>query len=127
MDWSKYPNFSEKEFACSHCGECHMNESFIAKLQSLRSHYGKSMVISSGYRCKDHPIEKRKRKPGTHTSGHAADIKIKQGAAVELLTLALRSGAFTGIGIQQKGDHDSRFIHLDDKDMGPTRPTIWSY
>ena len=49
MDWSKYPNFSEKEFACSHCGECHMNESFIAKLQSLRSHYGKSMVISSGY------------------------------------------------------------------------------
>jgi zinc D-Ala-D-Ala carboxypeptidase len=127
MDWSKYPNFTEKEFACSHCGESKMNEAFVARLQSLRSHYGKSMTISSGYRCPEHPIEKKKAKPGTHASGHAADIKVSQGAALELLTMAVRSGAFTGIGIAQKGPQSSRFLHLDDKPMGPTRPTIWSY
>ena len=26
IDWNKYPNFSEKEFACQHCGEHGIDE-----------------------------------------------------------------------------------------------------
>ena len=103
-----------------------MKESFIEKLQSLRTDYGHGMVISSGYRCKNHPIEARKAKPGAHESGRAADIAIHGAEALELLTLALESADFTGVGIAQKGDFGSRFIHLDDLEGG-SRPTLWSY
>jgi hypothetical protein len=48
--------------------------------------------------------------------------------ALELVALALAYG-FTGIGVNQKGAHDGRFIHLDDLDNAPgqPRPCIWSY
>jgi len=50
IDWADYPNFSEKEFACSHTGEAKMLPEFMARLQRLRTAYGKPMVITSGYR-----------------------------------------------------------------------------
>ena len=34
MNWDKYPNFSEEEFACSETGECKMSASFMKKMQS---------------------------------------------------------------------------------------------
>jgi uncharacterized protein YcbK (DUF882 family) len=120
MDWSKYPNFSEREFRCRHCGKQEMRPEFMEKLQALRVAYGKPMTISSGYRCPDHPVEKAKASPGMHATGLAADIAVSGAEAVEVLRLALAQG-FTGIGVQQKGA--GRFIHLDTR----TQPTIWSY
>ena len=121
-DWSKYPNFSRNEFACSHTGECDMDPEFMSALQALRDQFG-PMQISSGYRAPNHPIEARKAKPGTHSTGKAADISVSRGDAVKLLRLALLDGRFTGFGIQQKGD--GRFIHLDSTTTN--RPIIWSY
>ena len=110
------------------CG-CHqdgMSDTFMEKLTSLREDWGQAMTVSSGYRCKNHPIEARKAKPGAHESGRAADILIAGEDAYKFLCAALGHG-FTGIGIQQKGG--GRFIHLDDltTDDGFSRPTIWSY
>ncbi len=125
MDWSKYPNFSESEFKCSHTGKAPMHPDFMERLQKLRTAYDKPMKITSGYRDKTHPIEAKKAAPGAHASGRAADVSIRGADAVELLKLALELG-FTGIGVQQKGD--GRFIHLDDIEDGSLpRPMLWSY
>jgi zinc D-Ala-D-Ala carboxypeptidase len=123
MDWSRYPNFSEDEFKCSHCGKVEMQPSFMAKLQQLRNAYGKPMRISSGYRCPEHPIEARKITPGAHATGLACDIAVQGNDAYSLLKLAFGL-EFTGIGVQQKGG--GRFLHLDTM-RDPPRPNVWSY
>lgn len=123
MDWNKYPNFSAKEFDCTHCGKNEMRADFMERLQALRNAYGKPMRITSGYRCPEHPIEAKKAKPGSHASGCACDIGIDGPDAHQLLSIALQLG-FTGIGVQQKGS--GRFIHLDTLTSG-LRPTVWSY
>jgi zinc D-Ala-D-Ala carboxypeptidase len=123
MDWSKYPNFKAAEFKCSHCGKNEMKPDFMAKLQALRTTYGKPMRVTSGYRCPQHPTEAKKAAPGSHPSGCAVDIGVEGADAHRLLTLAMAAG-FTGIGVQQKDT--GRFLHLDTLTTG-VRPTIWSY
>jgi zinc D-Ala-D-Ala carboxypeptidase len=123
MDWNRFPNFKAAEFNCSHCGKNEMKPEFMAKLQALRTSYGKPMRVTSGYRCPKHPIEAKKASPGAHASGCAVDIGVEGADAHRLLTLALAAG-FTGIGVQQKGT--GRFIHLDTLATG-VRPTVWSY
>lgn len=123
MDWSKVPNFKASEFNCSHCGKNEMQLEFMLKLQALRNAYGKPMRVTSGYRCKDHPIEAKKAQPGAHASGCACDIGVDGADAHRLLGLAWAAG-FTGVGVNQKGT--GRFIHLDTL-KGPMRPTVWSY
>jgi uncharacterized protein YcbK (DUF882 family) len=125
--WELYSDFTKAEFDCKHTGENQMKHSFLAKLQALRSAYGKPITISSGYRSLEHPIEKSKPlKNGAHPTGLAADIRVDRADAYRLLKLALEL-EFTGIGINQKAY--GRFIHLDTIESNPLqpRPTIWSY
>lgn len=102
-----------------------MRPEFMARLQALRTEYGKPMTITSAYRSARHPIEAKKGRPGAHAMGRAADVAVQGADAVRLVALALKHG-FTGIGVQQRGA--GRYIHLDDVpgDMLP-RPAIWSY
>jgi zinc D-Ala-D-Ala carboxypeptidase len=123
MNWQDYPNFSEAEFKCSHCGKVNMNPEFLQKLQMLRTAFAKPMRITSGYRCPDHPIEAKKASSGAHTTGCAADVAVQGRDAHDLLRLAFHF-RFTGIGVQQKGS--GRFIHLDTLTESP-RPNVWSY
>lgn len=125
MNWDDYPNFTRDEFACKETGECEMHPEFMRKLQNLRYKYGKIIKINSGYRSKRHSIEAAKDKPGSHTTGRAADISVSGEYAHELVHLAMDEG-FTRIGVNQKGSFASRFIHLDDNPDFPG-PTIWSY
>ena len=122
MNWLEYPNFTEAEFRCRHTGKVAMVPEFMARLQRLRKAYGSPMVITSGYRAPEHPIEARKASPGEHSSGRAADIEIRGPEAIRLIALAHLNG-FTRIGVQQKGE--GRFIHLGDSPNFP--PGIWSY
>jgi len=123
MDFGHYPNFRASEFACKHCREVRMSPDFMYRLQKLRDAYGKPMVISSGYRCPQHPVEAKKATPGTHSMGIACDVSVQGEDAYRLLRLAFEHG-FTGIGINQKGS--GRFIHLDIMTDAP-RPNVWSY
>lgn len=97
-----------------------MKPEFMARLQALRSTYGKPMMITSGYRCTQHPVERDKIHPGMHTTGLAADVGVSGAEALSVLRLALEAG-FRGIGVQQKGN--GRFLHLDLRES----PAIWSY
>ena len=122
-----YKYFSIKELACQHCGEEGMNEDFMAKIEFLRQELGFPFVVTSAYRCKDHPIEAKKTSgPGAHSSGRAIDIAVRGEEAHKLLKKAFSMG-LGGIGVNQKGS--SRFIHLDDLDQSAshTRPWVWSY
>lgn len=117
MNWDKYRYFSKAEFDCQETGENEMSEFFIAKLSELREKYGKPMVITSGYRSPNHTIEQRKRTPGTHAQGIAADISCQGADKYRIVKLAFDLG-FSGIGI------DDNFIHLD---ISGRRNAIWSY
>lgn len=121
-----YKYFTESELACSHCNQRGIDEQFMSKIESLREELGFPFIVTSGYRCEQHPIEARKTSSGAHTTGRALDISVSGERAFRLLSGALSAG-FTGIGVNQKGS--SRFIHLDDIENSITkpRPWVWSY
>ena len=125
MDSAKY--FSRPELSCSHCGDCNMEQTFLDELDKLREAFGKAIELSSAYRCIEHPVEVKKAKGGAPTKGRAVDVLVDTKDAFKLLRIATTMN-FTGIGFSQRGDYNSRFIHLDNL-TGPdfTRPTIWSY
>tara|TARA_Y100001951_G_C11063891_1_gene142338 strand:+ start:70 stop:453 length:384 start_codon:yes stop_codon:yes gene_type:complete len=123
-----YKYFTDEELACSHCNKMYMHMGFMRKIEELRELLGFPFIVTSGFRCRVHPIEVRKNSPGPHTTGQALDINVYGNNAHRLLDAALRAG-FNGVGIAQKGGHSERFIHLDDlsnSDARP-RPTVWSY
>lgn len=110
--------FKIEEFDCQETGENWMHPEFLEKIDELRAACGFPFVISSGYRSKDHSIEKKKERPGKHTEGIAADIKITDGVARYVIVQEAFKLGFTGIGI------DKSFVHLDIR--GGT-PAIWTY
>ena len=131
MDWENL-NFVPEEFACRcGCSATEIKDDFVLVLQEIRSSYGKSMHVTSGYRCAAHPVERKKvdrgGKPGSHYSGYAADIACVGQDAMRLLRISLNNPKITGIGVKQSGPHNTRFIHLDMLQEVTNRPTIWSY
>ena len=76
-------------------------------------------------RCDTHNHEvstAKNKKNGDHTLGQASDILISGEQAMLLFEKARQIG-FSGIGLSQRGDHASRFVHLDTK----PRTALWSY
>lgn len=131
--WADIRHFDPSEFAC-HCGECgstgeEMDIAFVYKLDQLRARTNRPMIITSGYRCPEHNDSVSSTgRDGPHTTGRAADVSISGGEAFYLVQQCSLGGWMSGIGINQKGPHDTRFIHLDDL-TGPDRPRprIWTY
>lgn len=120
-NWS---NFTQDELSCTCCGEANPNLEFVELMdivQEMRDELGFPLPVSSAYRCSSHPIEAKKSKPGMHNIA-AIDIRVSGNKAHKVLELAMKKG-FTGIGVNQKGNHNQRFIHLDMRDNG----TVWSY
>ena len=119
--------FSATELTCHcGCGQQHMQADFMQRLIQLREACNFPLPVTSGYRCANHPEEKKKTTPGAHHLGWAVDIRCRGTQAHIVLRQALTLG-FTGVGIKQKGN--TRFIHLDTAPataMRP-RPWIWSY
>ena len=110
-----------------------MDRDFLKRLQNIRIEWfketGKDIIelISSGYRCKNHPIERRKKHLGPHTKGKAVDIKVSGKDAKKLFKIAKKY--MTGIGLAQRNrKKKNRYIHLDAlTPREAPRPTIWVY
>ena len=118
-------NFSVDEFKCRGTGICEMDPAFMEKLQLIREDYGKPLYPSSGFRAPEYNNTVSKTGfHGPHTTGHAADLLISGSEAIRLMEIALKHG-ISGIGVSQKGDHASRFLHFDD--LTENRPWTWSY
>jgi len=124
-----YDFFPAHELACK-CGcgrgEADMDAVFMDWLIALRRAYNQPMPLSSAFRCPAHNVRVSGTGPdGPHTTGRAVDVRVSGKRAYELLSLALVMG-FRGIGLNQRGDHARRFIHLDDLDLF-NRPWVWTY
>lgn len=120
MNWD-FKYFKESEFKCKHCGECKMDYDFVEKLDIVRGILQFPLKVSSGYRCPVHNMAvSTTGEDGPHTTGKASDILIAGPRAREFLTIAVKF--FPGIGVQQKGNYATRFIHVDDLES-----RLWSY
>ena len=123
----RWKNFSENEIRCKCCGASVIVPEFLDKLQALREEYARPMKITSWYRCSKHNAAVSSTGlDGPHTTACAVDIACSGRNAFDLVHLAVVYG-FTGIGVNQKGPHDKRFIHLDTLRNGLGFPRIWSY
>ncbi len=121
--------FKPEEFQCSHCGENHISTHLVDTLDKMRAEAGFPFVITSGYRCPEYNDQiSSTGTTGPHTTGLAVDIQCSHKQANKILELAYKYN-FKGKGISQKGDINSRFIHLDmlDEAPGRPRPHVWSY
>jgi len=120
--------FSVDELKCKGTDECNMDEGFMERLVTLRHKFNKPMVISSGYRSSSYNQVIGGARNSPHLYGKAVDVLVSGKAAHKLIGLAIQHG-FTGIGVSQRGSHESRFLHIDtmdNSDIHP-RPWIWSY
>ena len=110
--------FKIEDFACQETGENGIQPEFVLALDDLRHECGFPFVVTSGFRSKDHSIEKTKKVGGRHTRGDAADIQVTNGLQrMALVSKALEHG-FKGIGVAKS------FVHLDTRD---SEPVMWTY
>ena len=106
----------------------------------MRGYLGKPLIVTSWYRCPEHPIECLKRHPGVHTHAIAADLKLNRMDVVQAIESILHTCRFqlscrhidiAGIGLKQKGDMRRRFVHVDVGGMipeyKPFRGAVWTY
>lgn len=122
-------HFAERELACPCCGTNQMDAKFMEKVEWLRTSFGKPLIKSSAYRCSSYNRQvSTTGLLGPHTTGCAIDFFICGEDAFRLLNIAIILG-FTGIGINQKGPMEQRFLHFDDlpNSVNTPRPRIWSY
>ena len=110
--------FTKDEFACQYTGNNEIQDKFIEKLDKLREACGFPFVITSGYRSPKHSIESAKARPGTHSQGIAADIRVNGGAQRHKIIKAAMIMGFNGIGVAKT------FVHVDTRD---SESVVWSY
>ena len=128
-DFWRWRFFSEKELRAVSTGGIRIVPAFLDRLDKLREAFGAPLTPTSFYRDPQHNARvSTTGDSGPHTTGRAIDLRIMGRDVYRLVPLAINLG-FTGIGLSQKGDHRSRFIHLDDLPDGPScpRPWIWTY
>lgn len=113
LDFGIY--FKPSEFACKcGCGNLMLSQRLLDNLKKLRECLDRPLIITSGYRCPNHPIERRKiaagGMPGRHAEGLAADITLTGKFSLSMLRDAVAMySAFRGIGV----DSFQKYIHVD--------------
>lgn len=131
VNWDEIEFFKKNEFDCKcGCGGNEMVPSFLKKLDHTRRLLGFPFVVTSGYRCPQHNNRvSNTGLNGPHTTGRAVDVQLFGHRAFVLLRAIGVGNEFTGIGLNLKGPHKSRFIHLDDLESHDNRfrPTVWTY
>ena len=128
------PHFSEKECECHcGCGDDEMSHDYMEILERIRLEMKRPLNLSSAKRCPAHNMKVSKTgRHGPHTFGRAVDVLISGADALRLVEVARKYG-MSGIGLQQRGPHNKRFVHIDNlgieytKLTGGPRPWLWSY
>lgn len=121
MNWDDIEFFKMNEFVCSHCDVERMDFQFVKTLDQLRRKLNFPLKVTSGYRCPEYNNRiSASGMNGPHTTGKAADIHVVYGDARLFLEEAL--DLFEGVGINQRGSIESRFIHVDNCGL-----RLWSY
>ena len=109
-------NFNSYEFRCGlgspcSCSTILIDDKLVEYLQKIRDHFGRSITITSAYRC---PSYNKSIGSGTgsyHTKGQAADIVVSGVAPREVAKYAESMGV-KGIGLYETSA-DGHFVHID--------------
>ena len=109
--------FDVSEFDCQETGANSMDRDFLLAMDELRRRCGFPFHITSGYRAETHTIERAKMKPGVHTEGIAADVRVRGGYQRAMVVKTAIELGFKGIGVNKD------FVHVD------FRPhlVMWTY
>lgn len=112
-------NFTVAEFACKDGSDpVFVDSSLAALLQKIRDHFGRPVVITSGYRTAAHNAAVGGSKSSQHLLGRAADFYVE---GVEVATVAAYAETLLpsrgGIGRYPKdAKHPTRktgWVHID--------------
>lgn len=115
-------HFNSTEFDChgkSCCSNTLINQTLVEYLEKIRTHFGKPITISSGYRCSVHNKNVGGATKSRHAMGDAADIIVKGVAPREVAKYAESIGIL-GIGLYETSK-DGHFVHIDTR----TKKGFW--
>ena len=125
-DWP-WPHFKPEELADRSSCTLRIDPAFMECLERIRFVFDRPMVLRCGFRPPLQQWYVTARRTGAHVDGQAADIMVSGPAAYDLIGIALQHGVL-GVGVQQSGPMDARYLHLDIWNAErATRPLIWSY
>lgn len=105
-------HFTLSEFQCK-CGTCSQvlhDSQLFGYLEQIRCHFGKPVIITSGYRCAKHNAAVGGASGSLHTKGQAADFYIS-GIDPQQIAAYAESLGIQGIGLY--GPEDGNFVHID--------------
>lgn len=111
-------NFNSLEFDCHGsgcCSETIVNPKLVEYVQKIRDHFGKSITVTSGYRCPVHNKRIGGATGSRHSKGDAADIVVSGVAPREVAKYAESIG-IKGIGLYET-NADGHFTHVDTRDV----------
>ena len=111
-------NFNSLEFDCHGsgcCSETIINPKLVEYVQKIRDHFGKSITVTSGYRCPTHNKRIGGATGSRHSKGDAADIVVSGVAPREVAKYAESIG-IKGIGLYET-NADGHFTHVDTRDV----------
>ena len=110
------PNYIANEMSCRcRCGIAETELEFMRMLQELKDQMQGPLSLCIGRRSDYHNdgvSAAKNKKNSVYNLGQASKISISGERAMLLFEKARKVG-FSGIGLSQKGNHSSRFLHLD--------------
>ena len=109
-------NFTVAEFACKDGSDpVFVDSSLAALLQKIRDHFGRPVVITSGYRTASHNAKVGGSRSSQHLLGRAADIQVQDTdpLAVAAYAESLMPG-WGGVGrYPVKAGRAKGWVHVD--------------
>jgi len=117
-------NFNSYEFRCGlgspcSCSTILIDSKLVEYLQKIRDHFGKSITITSAYRCPSYNKRIGGATGSYHSKGMAADIVVSGVAPREVAKYAESIGIL-GIGLYESSA-DGYFVHIDTR----TTKSFW--
>ena len=109
-------NFNSYEFRCGlgspcACSTILIDDKLVEHLQKIRDHFGKSITITSAYRCPSYNKRIGGATGSYHSKGMAADIVVNGVTPREVAKYAESIGIL-GIGLYETAS-DGHFVHID--------------
>lgn len=117
-------NFNSYEFRCGlgapcSCSTILIDDKLVEYLQKIRDHFGKTITITSAYRCPSYNKSIGGAIGSYHSKGQAADIVVNGVKPAEVAKYAESIG-IKGIGLYESSK-DGFFVHIDTR----TAKSFW--